>query len=142
MRGSIRDLQNIRTGISNYLKTLARSANSGAPNNLLVSDSYLLNFLHEINGLYYKVRIFQKNKKQKQHLTKYQSFKLHKSCSQKCVIISYLNQILCIQSQHAWKLKKRKQQGKLLQKRIISKLIIKFRYRGLFLSQQNIINVT
>ena len=71
MRGSIRDLQNIRTGISNYLKTLARSANSGAPNNLLVSDSYLLNFLHEVNGLYYKVRIFQKNKKQKQHLTKY-----------------------------------------------------------------------
>lgn len=72
MRGSIRDLQNIRTGISNYyLKTLARSANPDVPNNLLVSDSYLLNFLHEINGLYYKVRIFQKNKKQKQHLTKY-----------------------------------------------------------------------
>ena len=71
MRGSIRDLQNIRTGISNYLKTLARSANPDVPNNLLVCDSYLLNFLHEINGLYYKVRIFQKNKKQKQHLTKY-----------------------------------------------------------------------
>ena len=36
-------------------------------------------------------------------------------------------------------IKKRKQQDKLLQKSIISKLIIKFHYRGLFLSQQNII---
>ena len=36
-------------------------------------------------------------------------------------------------------IKKRKQQDKLLQKSIISKLINKFHYRGLFLSQQNII---
>ena len=36
-------------------------------------------------------------------------------------------------------IKKRKQQDKLLQKSIISKLIIKFHYQGLFLSQQNII---
>ena len=37
MSGFMRDIQNIRTGISNYSKTSARSANHSVPNNLLVS---------------------------------------------------------------------------------------------------------
>ena len=40
----MRDIQNIRTGISNSSKTLARSANPSVSNNLLVSHIYLLNF--------------------------------------------------------------------------------------------------
>lgn len=62
MRGSIRDLQNIRTGISNYLKTLARSANPDVPNNLLVCDSYLLNFYMKLMAYITRSEFFRKTK--------------------------------------------------------------------------------
>ena len=80
MGGFIRDIQNIRTGIYNYSKTSARSANPSVSNNLCVSHIYLLNFYMKLMAyINYKVIIFQKIKqknnknknKTKQHLPIY-----------------------------------------------------------------------